>query len=51
MLAGFSSGSYRPRRGMRIDLAVVTGHDRFAALGYARVRALGISTVRESAPG
>ncbi|MGE5792054.1 MAG: beta-glucosidase [Bacteroidota bacterium] len=49
MLAGFGSGSYRPRRGARVDLAVLTGHDRFATLDYARARALGIGTVRESA--
>jgi hypothetical protein len=49
MLAGFSSGTYRPRRGACVDLAVSTGHDRFAALDYARVHALGLRTVRESA--
>jgi hypothetical protein len=49
MLAGFDSASYRPRRGGRVDLAIATGHDRFAALDYARARALGIRTVRESA--
>jgi hypothetical protein len=49
MLAGFGSGSYRSRRGARVDLAVLTAHDRFAALDYARVHALGLRTVRESA--
>jgi hypothetical protein len=49
MLAGFNSSSHRSRRGMRIDQAVLTAHDRYGALDYARVHSLGIRTVAESA--
>lgn len=49
MFAGFSSGIHRPRRGTVLDHAVLTAHDRFATLDYARLHALGIRTVHESA--
>jgi hypothetical protein len=49
MLAAFESASYRLRRGGCVDLAALSGHDRYAARDYARGRALEIRTVRESA--
>jgi glycosyltransferase involved in cell wall biosynthesis len=46
-LGGFESSIMRRRDGRRNDLVAVTRHDFFAQQDYARLLALGISTVRE----
>ncbi|HEY0513874.1 MAG TPA: beta-glucosidase, partial [Thermoanaerobaculia bacterium] len=48
-MAGFESSCQRRNDGRRLDLIAATGHDRFAALDYARVRRIGIGTVRDGA--
>jgi hypothetical protein len=45
--AGFECSSHRLRSGRRLDLIHSTAHDRFVAEDYARLRVLGIATVRE----
>lgn len=46
-IAGFECSCHRRRDGRRLDLIAATGHDRFAAADYARVRDLGMRTVRD----
>jgi hypothetical protein len=46
-MAGFECSCHRRRDGRRLDLIAATGHDRFAAADYARVRDLGMRTVRD----
>lgn len=46
-LGGFECSTHRLASGKRLDLIAATGHDRHAAADYARLRAHGISTVRE----
>jgi hypothetical protein len=46
-MAGFECSCQRLRNGRRLDLSAATGHERWAAADYARLRSLGITTVRE----
>jgi hypothetical protein len=46
-IAGFECSCHRRHDGRRLDLIAATGHDRFAAADYARVRDLGMRTVRD----
>ena len=46
-MAGFECSCHRRRDGRRLDLIAATEHDRFAAADYARVRGLGMATVRD----
>ena len=46
-MGGFECSTHRRRDGRRLDLIGSTGHDRFAAPDYARLRAAGLLTVRE----
>ena len=48
-LAGFESACHINRQGARLDLVCATQHDLELEADYARVRALGLRTVRESA--
>jgi beta-glucosidase/6-phospho-beta-glucosidase/beta-galactosidase len=45
--AGFECSTHRLRSGGRLDVVHSTAHDRFVAEDYARLRNLGITTVRE----
>ena len=46
-MAGFECSCQRLRDGRRLDLTAATGHERWAAADYARLRSVGIGTVRE----
>ncbi|HEX6900320.1 MAG TPA: beta-glucosidase [Thermoanaerobaculia bacterium] len=46
-MAGFECSCHCRSDGRRLDLIASTGHDRFAAQDYARVRRLGMETVRD----
>lgn len=46
-LAGFECSSQRRRDGRRLDLLADTGHERFAAEDYARLRRAGIGGARD----
>ncbi len=46
-MAGFECSCQRRPDGRRLDLAAATGHERWAAADYARLRSMGIATVRE----
>jgi hypothetical protein len=46
-IGGFECACHRRRDGRRLDVLAATGHDRWAAADYARLRRLGIETVRE----
>jgi hypothetical protein len=48
-MVGFECSCHRRNDGRRLDLIAATGHDRFAAEDYARVRRLGVRTVRDGA--
>ncbi len=48
-MVGFECSCHRRSDGHRLDLIAATGHDRFAAEDYARVRRMGIRTVRDGA--
>src|SRR5436309_6361256 len=48
-MVGFECSCHRRNDGRRLDLIAATGHDRFAAEDYARVRGLGVWTVRDGA--
>ena len=48
-MAGFECSCHRRGDGRRLDVIAATAHDRFAARDYARVRRLGIGTVRDGA--
>ena len=45
--AGFECSTHVLKTGKRLDLVASTGHDRFAARDFARLREIGIATVRE----
>jgi beta-glucosidase/6-phospho-beta-glucosidase/beta-galactosidase len=47
-LGGFESACHLTRSGQRIDMLAATQHDRFVADDYARLRALHITTVRDT---
>jgi hypothetical protein len=47
-IAGFEC-SCRRADGRRLDVIAAASHDRFASRDYARVRRLGIATVRDGA--
>ncbi|HEV7516443.1 MAG TPA: beta-glucosidase [Thermoanaerobaculia bacterium] len=49
-MAGFECSCQRRQDGCRLDLATATGHERWAAADYARLRSVGIRTVREGLP-
>jgi hypothetical protein len=44
---GFECSTHRSQSGRRLDLIASTGHDKFVAADYARLRDHGIRTVRE----
>src|SRR5215207_862494 len=46
-MGGFECATHYGQRRLRLDLLAATGHDRFAALDYARLHQYGIRTVRE----
>jgi hypothetical protein len=46
-MAGFECSCHCRGDGRRLDLIAATGHDRFAAQDYNRVRQMGIRTVRD----
>lgn len=46
-MAGFECSTHRLRSGRRLDLLASTKHDRFAVADYARVREMGIRTIRD----
>lgn len=46
-MVGFECSCHCRGDGRRLDLIAATGHDRFAAQDYSRVRRLGIRTVRD----
>lgn len=46
-LGGFECSTHRRRCGRRLDMVAATGHDRFAAADYARLKDRGVLTVRE----
>src|SRR5829696_6156365 len=46
-IGGFECSTHYGQRGTRLDHLAATGHDRFAALDYARLQEYGIYTVRE----
>lgn len=46
-MAGFECSCHRRSDGRRLDVIAATQHDRFAAEDYARVRRIGIATVRD----
>ncbi|HEY4591853.1 MAG TPA: beta-glucosidase [Thermoanaerobaculia bacterium] len=48
-MVGFECSCHRRNDGRRLDLLAATGHDGFAAEDYARVRRLGVRTVRDGA--
>jgi beta-glucosidase/6-phospho-beta-glucosidase/beta-galactosidase len=48
-MVGFECSCHRRTDGRRLDVIAATEHDRFAGLDYARVRRLGIRTVRDGA--
>jgi beta-glucosidase/6-phospho-beta-glucosidase/beta-galactosidase len=50
LLAGFECSTHVNRRGAREDMVRLTQHDRHLDEDYARLRSLGIRTVRESVP-
>ena len=47
-MAGFESSCHVTRNGERLDMIAATQHDRFVDEDYARLRAVGISAVRDS---
>jgi hypothetical protein len=46
-MAGFECSCHRRQDGRRLDLSVATGHESFPGKDYARLRSVGIQTVRE----
>jgi beta-glucosidase/6-phospho-beta-glucosidase/beta-galactosidase len=46
--AGFESACHINKAGVRLDMIAATHHDRCTSEDYARVRALGVRTVREA---
>ena len=48
-IAGFECSCHRRRDGRRLDLIAATGHDRFAAVDYARLAGVGIGAARDGA--
>ena len=48
-MVGFECSCHRRSDGRRLDVIAATQHDRFAAEDYARVRRIGIETVRDGA--
>jgi hypothetical protein len=46
-MGGFECSCHRRRDGLRLDLSRATGHERWVVADYARLRSLGIGTVRE----
>ena len=47
-LAGFDSSTQLTRTGTRLDMLAATQHDRFVDEDYARLRSVGITTVRDT---
>jgi beta-glucosidase/6-phospho-beta-glucosidase/beta-galactosidase len=48
-MAGFESACHINRRRQRLDMIASTQHDRFVESDYAKLRALGMTTVRDTA--
>jgi len=48
-MAGFESACHVNARGERLDMLAATQHDRFAEADYARLRRIGITSVRDTA--
>lgn len=47
-MAGFESACHITRKGVRLDMIVATQHDRFVDEDYARLRRVGITSVRDT---
>ena len=47
-MAGFESACHVNRYGQRLDMLAATQHDRFAEADYARLRQVGITSVRDT---
>ncbi|MEO7191177.1 MAG: beta-glucosidase [Vicinamibacterales bacterium] len=47
-MGGFESACHKTRQGVRLDMLAATQHDRFVAEDYARLRSVGIGTVRDT---
>jgi beta-glucosidase/6-phospho-beta-glucosidase/beta-galactosidase len=48
-MAGFESACHINGKGQRLDMLAATQHDRFADADYARLRQVGITSVRDTA--
>lgn len=48
LMAGFESACHINHHGQRLDMLASTQHDHFAADDYARLRQVGISSVRDA---
>ncbi|MBA2303114.1 MAG: beta-glucosidase [Acidobacteria bacterium] len=48
-MAGFESACHVNRKGARLDMIAATQHDRFVDGDYARLRQMGMSSVRDTA--
>ncbi|HVG39058.1 MAG TPA: hypothetical protein VM870_07220, partial [Pyrinomonadaceae bacterium] len=46
-MGGFECSTHRNRSGRRLDLVAATTHDEFVSADYARLKGLGLRTVRE----
>jgi hypothetical protein len=46
-MGGFECSTHRRRDGRRLDLIATTGHDRFAAADYSRLRSVGLLAARD----
>jgi hypothetical protein len=46
-IGGFECSCHHRRSGERLDLSAATGHDRFAAADYRRLRRVGIAAARD----
>jgi len=47
-MAGFESACHITRRGQRLDMIAATQHDTFAEADYARLRDVGITSIRDT---
>ena len=47
-MGGFESACHVTRAGVRLDMMAATQHDRFVASDYARLRSMGMTTVRDT---
>jgi beta-glucosidase/6-phospho-beta-glucosidase/beta-galactosidase len=47
-MGGFESATHITSKGVRLDMIAATQHDRFAAADYARLRSVGLASVRDT---